>query len=44
MSESEKTVFDAVHKLSEKMDDYNKHLTSLTSDVAKVQSQVDLSM
>jgi hypothetical protein len=44
MSESEKTVLDAVHKLSEKMGDYNKHLTSLTSDVAKVQSQVDLSM
>jgi hypothetical protein len=36
MSKSEKTMVDAVHKLYEKMDDYNNR--SLSSDVAKVQS------
>jgi hypothetical protein len=38
MAESEKKVLEVVHKLSEKMDDYNKRLTSLSSGVSKVQS------
>jgi prefoldin subunit 5 len=44
MSESEKTLLEAVAKLSEKMDVYDKRITSLGSDLSKVQSQVDLSM
>jgi hypothetical protein len=38
MEESEKKVLEVVHKLSEKMDDYNKRLMSLSSGVSKVQS------
>jgi peptidoglycan hydrolase CwlO-like protein len=44
MIESAKTLLHAVAKLSEKMDSYDKRITSLGSDLAKVQSQVDLSM
>jgi hypothetical protein len=44
MTESEKTLLEAMNKLSEKMDSYDKRLTSLGSEVSKVQSQVDLSM
>jgi type VII secretion effector (TIGR04197 family) len=44
MSKSEKTLLEVVAKLSEKMDVYDKRITSLGSDLSKVQSQVDLSM
>jgi hypothetical protein len=44
MSESKKTVLNGVHKLSEKMEDYNKHLTLLRSDISKIQSLMDHSM
>jgi hypothetical protein len=36
MSDSEKTLLDAVNKLSEKFDSYDKHLTTLGSDLSKV--------
>jgi hypothetical protein len=35
---------EVVAKLSKKMDAYDKHITSMGSDLSKVQSQVDLSM
>jgi N12 class adenine-specific DNA methylase len=41
MADLEKTLLEAVNKLSEKMDVYDKRLTTLGSDIAKVQSQVD---
>jgi hypothetical protein len=44
MVESEKTLLEAVNKLSVKFDSYDKCLTSLGSNIAKVQSQVDLFM
>jgi hypothetical protein len=44
MAESEKTLLEAVNKLSMKFDSYDKHLTSLGSNIANVQSQVDLSI
>jgi hypothetical protein len=44
MTESEKRVFEAVGKLSEKMDMYDKRLTAFGSEMSKVQSQVDLAM
>jgi hypothetical protein len=44
MSESEKSLIEAINKLSLKIDSYDKCLTSLGSDMSKVQSQVDLSM
>jgi DNA anti-recombination protein RmuC len=44
MSESEKTLLEVVAKLSKKMDAYDKRITSMGSDLSKVQSQVDLSM
>jgi hypothetical protein len=44
MSESEKSVLEAVNKLDVKMEVYDKRLTSLCSDISKVQSHVDLSM
>jgi CRISPR/Cas system Type II protein with McrA/HNH and RuvC-like nuclease domain len=44
MTESEKHVFEAVGKLSEKMDMYDKRLTAFGSEMSKVQSQVDLAM
>jgi hypothetical protein len=44
MTESEKHVFEAVGKLSEKMDMYDKRLTVFGSEMSKVQSQMDLAM
>jgi hypothetical protein len=44
MSDSEKHLLDVVTKLSEKIDAYDRRLTSMGSDIAKVHSQVDLSM
>jgi hypothetical protein len=44
MSKSEKTLLDAMNKLSERFDSYERRLTSLGSDLSKVQSQVDLSL
>jgi hypothetical protein len=44
MTELDKTLLDVVTKLSKKMDSYEKCITSLSSDLAKVQSQVNLSM
>jgi prefoldin subunit 5 len=44
MLESEKTLLEAVAKLSEKMDAYDKHITSMGSNLSEVQSQVDLSL
>jgi hypothetical protein len=44
MSNSDKHLLDAVTKLSEKMDAYDRRLTLMGSDIVKVQSQVDLSM
>jgi hypothetical protein len=38
MVESEKTLLEAVNKLSVKFDSYDKCLTSLGSNIAKVQS------
>jgi hypothetical protein len=43
MAESE-NLLEEVNKLFEKMDLYDKQLTSLGSDIFKVQSQADLSM
>jgi hypothetical protein len=44
MTELDKTLLDVVTKLSKKMDSYEKCITSLSSNLAKVQSQVNLSM
>jgi hypothetical protein len=44
MAESEKTLIDAVNRLSEKLDVYDKRFSSISSDISKVQSQVDLAM
>jgi formyltetrahydrofolate synthetase len=44
MTDSEKTLLEAITKLFEKMDIYDKRITSMGSDLSKVQSQVDLSM
>jgi hypothetical protein len=44
MVESEKTMLEVVNKLPKKMDSYDKRLTTMGSDITKVQSQVDLSM
>jgi hypothetical protein len=44
MSDSEKKLLEAVQRLSEKMDVQDKCLTSLGTDLSKVQSQMDLSM
>jgi hypothetical protein len=44
MAESKKTLIDAMNKLSEKIDGYDNHVSSISSDVSKVQSQVDLAM
>jgi hypothetical protein len=44
MSNSDKHLLDAVTKLSEKMDAYDRRLTLMGSNIVKVQSQVDLSM
>jgi hypothetical protein len=38
MTKSEKTLLDAVAKLSEKIDSYDKHIMVLGSDISKVQS------
>jgi predicted nucleic acid-binding Zn-ribbon protein len=44
MSESEAKLVDAVTRLSEKMESYDKQIMTLGSDMSKLQSQVDLSM
>jgi hypothetical protein len=44
MAESEKTLIDVVNRLSEKLDGYDKRFSSISSDISKVQSQVDLTM
>jgi hypothetical protein len=44
MTESEKTLLEAIAKLSEKIDSYDKRIVSMGLDIAKVQSQMDLSM
>jgi hypothetical protein len=44
MAESEKTLIDVVNRLSEKLDGYDKRFSSISSDISKVQSQVDLAM
>jgi hypothetical protein len=44
MTDSEKTLLEAISKLSEKLDVYGKRLTSMGSNVSKVQAQVYLSM
>jgi hypothetical protein len=44
MAESKQTLLDALNQLSEKMDSYDQRLTTLGSDLSKVQSQVDLSL
>jgi hypothetical protein len=44
MAESEKTLIDAVNRLSEKLDGYDKRFSSIGLDISKVQSQVDLAM
>jgi hypothetical protein len=36
MSDSEKTLLDAVNKLSEKFDSYDKRLTIMGSDLSKI--------
>jgi hypothetical protein len=36
MVESEKTMLEVVNKLSEKMDSYDKRLTTMGSDITKV--------
>jgi hypothetical protein len=38
MLESEKTLLEAVAKLSEKMDAYDKHITLMGSNLSEVQS------
>jgi hypothetical protein len=44
MAESEKTLIDAVNRLLEKLDGYDKRFSSIGLDILKVQSQVDLAM
>jgi hypothetical protein len=44
MYDSEKNILEAMSKLSEQMQSYDKRLTSMGSDLAKVQSQMELSM
>jgi hypothetical protein len=44
MTNSEKTLLEAISKLYEKFDSYDKRLTSLGSNVSKVQAQVGLSI
>jgi hypothetical protein len=44
MPDSGKHLLEAVNKLSEKLDSYDRRITSLELDLSKVQSQVDLSM
>jgi hypothetical protein len=44
MSDFEKTLLEAISKLSEKFDLYDKRLTYIGSDVSKVQALVDLLM
>jgi hypothetical protein len=44
MVESEHVLLDAVNRLSEKMDSYDQRLSSLGSNLSKVQSHVDLSL
>jgi hypothetical protein len=44
MAESKKTTVEVIKKPTEKMDLYDRRLTSMCSDISKVQSQVDLSM
>jgi hypothetical protein len=44
MSKLEGKLLEAMNKLSEKMDLYDKHLTSMGSDLCEVQNQVDLLM
>jgi hypothetical protein len=44
MTESEKALLEAVAKLLEKIDSYDKRIVSLGSNISKVQSQLDLSM
>jgi hypothetical protein len=44
MSDSEKNLLEAISKLSEKFDSYDQRLTSMGSDVSKVQAQLDLYM
>jgi hypothetical protein len=44
MLETETKLLEAISRLSEKLDSFDKHITSMGSDVAKVQSQMDLSM
>jgi hypothetical protein len=44
MSGSEKIILEAMNKLTERFDSYDKRITTLGSNLAKVQSQVDLSL
>jgi hypothetical protein len=44
MLETETKLLEAISRLSEKLDSFDKRITSMGSDVAKVQSQMDLSM
>jgi hypothetical protein len=44
MAESEQTLLEAVNQLSTKMDSYDQCLTTLGSNMSKVQPQVDLSL
>jgi hypothetical protein len=44
MAELEQNLIEVVNRLSGKMDSYEKHITTIGSDLSKVQSQVDLSM
>jgi hypothetical protein len=44
MAELEKILIDAMNKLSEKMDGYDKHFSTIGFDISKVQSQVDMVM
>jgi chaperonin cofactor prefoldin len=44
MSESEMKLVDAITKFLEKMEAYDKRITTLGSNISKVQSKVDLSM
>jgi hypothetical protein len=41
MSKSKGKLLEAMNKLVEKMDSYDKRLMSMGSDLSKVQSQVD---
>jgi prefoldin subunit 5 len=44
MDESEKILDETVNKLLEKIDGYDKRISSLVSDISKLQSRMDLTI